>query len=109
VDHRHGIVFPALGDGLPHLPTMLYEAAFCLTLAAGLTWFWPRRRFDGQVFWCYVLLYAVWRFGIEFLRGDSERGVLVSAALSPSQWISLLGVVWALGMLWRLGRARKAA
>lgn len=91
-DHNFGLVFPALGDNIPRLPTMLYEAAFCLLLSAFLYWFWARRRFAGQVFWLYVLLYAVWRFGIEFLRGDPERGLLVSAALSPSQWISLVGV-----------------
>ena len=25
-DHAHGVVFPSLGDGVPHLPVMLYEA-----------------------------------------------------------------------------------
>jgi len=108
-DHAHGVVFPSLGDGIPHLPVMLYEAAFCLGLAAFLTWLWGRRRFAGQGFWLYVLLYAAWRFGIEFLRGDDERGTLVSAALSPSQWISLLGVALALGMLAALARRKAAA
>lgn len=108
-DHAHGVVFPSLGDGIPHLPTMLYEAAFCLALAAGLTWFWPKRRFDGQVFWLYVLLYAVGRFAIEFLRGDDERGTLISTALSPSQWISVLGLALAVGMLYTLGRRRGSA
>lgn len=104
-DAAHGVIFPALGDNIPHLPTMLYESAFCLVLAVSLVWFWRRRRFDGQVFWVYVLAYAVWRFGIEFLRGDPERGVLVSTALSPSQWISLVGAAWAIGMLIYLSRA----
>lgn len=104
VDHAHGVVFPSLMDGLPRLPVMLYEAAFCLALGLALYLFWPRRRFDGQVFWLYVAAYALWRFGIEFLRGDPERGVLFSAALSPSQWISLLGLALAAFMLRRLGR-----
>lgn len=108
-DHAHGVVFPALGDGVPHLPVMLYEAAFCLALAAGLAWFWPRRRFDGQVFWLYVAAYALWRFGVEFLRGDPERGVLLSAALSPSQWISLAGLAFAAFMLQRLSRIQRPA
>jgi phosphatidylglycerol:prolipoprotein diacylglycerol transferase len=94
-----GVVFPAVGDNLPHLPTMLYESAFCLVLAGFLTWFWRRKRYAGQVFWLYALLYALWRFGIEFIRGDSERGVLFSAALSPSQWISLAAGAAALIML----------
>jgi phosphatidylglycerol:prolipoprotein diacylglycerol transferase len=101
-DARYGVVFPALGDNIPRLPTMLYEAAFCLALSAFLTWFWYRKAFAGQVFWLYVLLYSVWRFGIEFLRGDAERGVLVSDALSPSQWISILTAAAAVALLFRL-------
>ncbi len=100
-----GVVFPALGDNIPHLPTELYEAGFCLVLAAFLVWRWGRRAFVGEVFWLYVLLYSVWRFGIEFVRGDAERGVLISPLLSPSQWISL-GTA-AAGAAWLLrGRAR---
>jgi phosphatidylglycerol:prolipoprotein diacylglycerol transferase len=94
-DAAHGVIFPALADNVPHLPVMLYEAAFCLALSAFLFWFWSRKRFSGQVFGLYLLLYAVWRFGIEFLRGDAERGTLISSALSPSQWISLAGAAFA--------------
>lgn len=108
-DEVHGLIFPALGDNVPRLPVMLYEAAFCLILSVALYAFWPRRKFDGQVFWLYVLAYALWRFAIEFLRGDAERGTLVSDALSPSQWISLLGAVIALVLLSRLSRRSKAA
>jgi phosphatidylglycerol:prolipoprotein diacylglycerol transferase len=110
-DHAHGVIFPALMDGVPHLPVMLYEAAFCLALAGALYLFWPRRKFDGQVFWLYVLAYALFRFGIEFLRGDAERGSLFSDALSPSQWISVLGAGLALLFLLQLSRrsAQKAA
>jgi phosphatidylglycerol:prolipoprotein diacylglycerol transferase len=103
-DAVHGVIFPALGDNIPHLPTMLYEAAFCLALSVGLVLLWPRRKFDGQVFWTYVLSYACWRFFIEHFRGDPERGVLISSALSPSQWISLVGAAFAAAMLLRLRR-----
>jgi phosphatidylglycerol:prolipoprotein diacylglycerol transferase len=108
-DEAHGLIFPALGDNVPHLPVMLYEAAFCLVLSTALYLFWPRRKFDGQVFWVYVAAYALWRFGIEFLRGDVERGTLLSDALSPSQWISILGAVLAAVMLWTLARRPKGA
>lgn len=36
----------------------------------------------------YLLLYAVVRFGLEFLRGDEIRGI--AAGLSSSQWISVM-------------------
>jgi phosphatidylglycerol:prolipoprotein diacylglycerol transferase len=108
VDHAHGVVFPSVADGEPHLPVMLYEAAFCLALGVYLAWYWRRKSYDGQVFWSYVLLYAIWRFFIEFLRGDAERGTLFSAALSPSQWISLAGLGLALAALARLPRTLAA-
>jgi phosphatidylglycerol:prolipoprotein diacylglycerol transferase len=101
---RFGVIFPSLGDHIPHLPVMLYEAAFLLVLSGCLTWGFFRRRFDGQIFWAYVLAYALWRFCIEFLRGDSERGVLFSSALSPSQWISLIAAALALYFLTRLSK-----
>jgi phosphatidylglycerol---prolipoprotein diacylglyceryl transferase len=109
--HEHpvyGVVFPSLGDNVPHLPVMLYEAAFCLLLAGALYAFWGKRRFDGQVFALYGLAYAAWRFGIEFLRGDPERGTLISAALSPSQWLSLGVLAFAL-FLYALLRRRPLA
>jgi phosphatidylglycerol:prolipoprotein diacylglycerol transferase len=101
-DARYGLIFPGIGDNVPHLPTMLYESAFCLVLCGFLVWLWGRKRYAGQVFWTYVLCYAAWRFCIEFLRGDPERGTLISSALSPSQWISLFGLGFGAVMLLRL-------
>jgi len=92
VDQEHGVIFPALEDHLPHLPTQLYEAGFVLLLALFLLWFKAKRTYAGQVFWLYVFLYCLGRFAIEWLRGDAERGTLISSALSPAQWISLLGL-----------------
>jgi phosphatidylglycerol:prolipoprotein diacylglycerol transferase len=97
VSQAHGLIFPAIGDNQPHLPTELYEAGFVLALAAFLTWFKPRRQYPGQVFALYIALYSVGRFYLETLRGDVERGVLLNPALSPGQWISIVGVIFALG------------
>jgi phosphatidylglycerol:prolipoprotein diacylglycerol transferase len=98
VDAAHGVVFPSLGDGLPRLPVQLYEASFTLVLAAFLTWFKPRRAYPGQAFVLYLAFYSVGRFCLEFLRDDAERGTLVSASLSPGQWISILGLAVAFGL-----------
>ncbi len=107
VNHAHGVVFPNLMDGLPRLPTQLYESAFAILLAGGLAWAKPRRSFAGQIFWSWIGLYAIWRFFIEMLRDDSERGTLVSALLTPGQWISLVGLLLAAIFLRKLSHARK--
>ncbi|MGD8330544.1 MAG: prolipoprotein diacylglyceryl transferase, partial [Acidobacteriota bacterium] len=86
---------------IPLHPTQLYAAATNLLLGLFLMWYFPRRKFDGQVFWTYVLAYAILRFLNEFLRGD-PRGFLFGGALSTSQFIAIIGAVIALGMLARL-------
>lgn len=86
---------------IPLHPTQLYEATTNLLLGGFLIWLFGRRKFDGQVFWTYVLAYAVLRFFHEFLRAD-PRGFLFGGALSTSQFIAIIGATIALGMLARL-------
>lgn len=88
-------------------PTQLFEAVGCLSIAA-VTMFWihPRKQFDGQVFSAFLVLYALLRFVIEFLRADDRGGVL---GLSTSQWISALTVAGVALLYSRLAAARNAA
>ncbi len=75
--------------GVPLHPTQLYETLYLGALFAFLVWYYPRRRFPGQVFCAYGFLYAAFRFGIEFLRGDPRGGL---AGLSTSQLIAVAAV-----------------
>lgn len=93
---------------IPLHPTQLYSALGNLAIFAGLLWFYRRKKFDGQVFWVYVLSYGVFRFVVEFWRGD-PRGALFGGALSTSQFVAILMVTAALGMLARLHSGRGAA
>lgn len=86
---------------IPLHPTQLYEAATNVLLGVFLIWFFRRKQFDGQVFWSYVLAYAVMRFFHEFLRAD-PRGTVFGGAMSTSQLIAVIGATIALGMLARL-------
>lgn len=88
-------------------PTQLYGALANLALFAGLVWFYRRKRFDGQVFWVYVLAYSALRFVIEFFRGD-PRGTVFGGALSTSQFIGIVMATVALGMLARLRQGTTA-
>ncbi len=72
-----------------------------LAIFGGLLWFYGRKKFDGQVFWMYALSYGVFRFVVEFWRGD-PRGTIFGGALSTSQFVAILMVTAALGMLARL-------
>jgi len=72
---------------LPVYPTQLFEAFADFIIFGILLYVYLRKKkFDGQVFALYLLLYSVARFIIEFFRGDIERGVYFNF-LSTSQII----------------------
>ncbi|MBC7324684.1 MAG: prolipoprotein diacylglyceryl transferase, partial [Moorella sp. (in: Bacteria)] len=55
-------------EGQYYHPTFLYESLWNLAVFGFLTWFWPRRRFSGEVALLYLGLYSAGRFFIEELR-----------------------------------------
>lgn len=94
-----GVLFP--GHALARHPTQLYESAALLLLAAAL---WRRSR-DAirpgtQLAW-YAVGYGLWRFAVEFLRGDNPA---ILGPLTFSQMVSLPLVVAALSWLRRRSR-----
>jgi phosphatidylglycerol:prolipoprotein diacylglycerol transferase len=95
--------------GLPLHPTQVYHALADLLILAITLWLLPRRRYPGQVFWVYVLLYAILRFVVEIFRGDTLRGVFFDGALSTSQLIAIPAALLSAFMLYRLGRGGGAA
>jgi phosphatidylglycerol:prolipoprotein diacylglycerol transferase len=87
--HRQQYDLPAdATTSLAVHPTQLYAAAFGLVLLALAFAIWRVRRFRGQVLLSVAAAYAVWRFGIEYLRDDPGRGSALG--LSTSQWCSML-------------------
>lgn len=90
----------------PLYPTQLISSLSLFVLFFILVWVDRRKKFDGQVFWTYVLLYAITRFVIEFLRGD-PRGFIISGILSTSQGISLVLIPVSIYFLARLKRPGK--
>ncbi len=78
------------------LPVQLFEAAFLVGLFVVLTVLFFKKRENNRNAVVYLLSYGLWRFFIEFFRGDSGRGVWL---LSTSQWISLCIVLVVVGWL----------
>ena len=78
---------------------------FLLALCAFLTW----RFFKGKKgnLALYLMLYAVWRFFIEYLRAD-DRGATIVSFLSPSQLTAIVLFVVGAGLfVWGMLRERK--
>ena len=61
------------GQVLPLYPTQLISSLNGLLLFVILSIVFRYRKFDGQVFWLFGILYSITRFSIEFLRNDSRR------------------------------------
>jgi phosphatidylglycerol:prolipoprotein diacylglycerol transferase len=68
-------------------PTQIYESAFGLVLFVFAVWLLTHRKFRGQVLVTVAGVYGLWRFLIEYLRDDPERGF--AFGFSTSQLISL--------------------
>ncbi|MCX6546414.1 MAG: prolipoprotein diacylglyceryl transferase [Acidobacteria bacterium] len=102
--------FAAANVGTPlHValhPTQLYDAAAEFVILILLLATERRgRKFSGRTFWFYILLYAVSRFAIEFVRGDPRGSTF---GWSTSQVISMGLAPLAIIMLMILMRRRQS-
>ena len=82
----------AAPTGIPLFPVQAVEAAGNLVLTAvlcGYIIFCKKKEKKAKSVQLYLVLYAVFRFVLEFMRyDDGERGIIFG--LSTSQWISIL-------------------
>lgn len=85
-------------------PTQLYEAALIFSILIFLLIYKPYKKFDGQLFIGYLIIYALGRGVLEIFRGDLERGFVVKDFLSTSQFISLLVISVAIYFYVKLNR-----
>lgn len=82
------ILYPTENGWLPVYPTQLFESAFLFLLLAILVFVAKKNRTA-----VYLIGYNVFRFLLEYLRGD-DRGASPFGALSPSQLMSIIMFIW---------------
>jgi phosphatidylglycerol:prolipoprotein diacylglycerol transferase len=95
VDHRNaGLLDLDATKSLPVHPTQIYEAIVTLGLFFALSWYWRKmKKKDGEVFLLTGVGYGIWRFIVEFLRGDPGRQTFGVLGMTYSQTLSLILVV----------------
>lgn len=71
-------------------PTQLYSSFMILGILAILWMMKRHNRFEGQLFFIYIILYATGRSIIEIFRGDEARGYVIEGVISHSQFISIV-------------------
>lgn len=86
-----GIIFP--GEEVLRHPTQIYSALGLILFYMILRLWQEHRRFAGEIFLGYALLYSVGRFSVEYLRGDNAR---LLSGLTMSQWMSAVVFVAAI-------------
>jgi phosphatidylglycerol---prolipoprotein diacylglyceryl transferase len=91
----------------PLEPTQLFECAVELANFFILMWMLKRRKFEGQIFAAYLILYGVARYLLEFLRDDPGRGSVFGGIMTGTQLISILLVIGG-GVIWWLRPGLKA-
>lgn len=89
-----GVLFPpdspAGLTGEKIIPVQLIEALFLFVLFYILFLFRRHKKIDGQICAVYCVVYGIFRFGIEFLRGDYRGHIL---ALTTSQLTALVFII----------------
>ncbi|MCW8133106.1 MAG: prolipoprotein diacylglyceryl transferase [Planctomycetota bacterium] len=86
-----GFTPPFAADATPPIhPTQLYAFAGAALIAGFLYAYWPRRRFDGEVFGYMLIMAGATRFLEELLRADVPAAFpSVSNWMTIAQWIGL--------------------
>lgn len=75
-------------NGVPLVPTQLIEAAGQFLFALALLVVGRKEKLRPHLLAIYLTAYCLFRFVLEFWRGDAARGSLWG--LSTSQWVSIL-------------------
>lgn len=91
---KHNDYSPGLA-GVRRLPVQLIEAALNLILFFVLLFLYRRfqkisekgKDYSGIIIFIYMMIYPVYRFILEFFRGDTLRGLW--GPFSTSQWVSI--------------------
>ena len=120
-DLAWGVVFPDVEatqipfeyrGKVPLHPSQIYMSLNGLMLFLLLLPVFLRKRFDGQVFFLFLMLYPIGRSIVEMYRGDEGRGLydLLGFKLSSSQLISIpvfviSGILFLRGYLRSRGKA----
>jgi phosphatidylglycerol:prolipoprotein diacylglycerol transferase len=88
-------------------PTQIYDALLNLALYFGLAWLHRRKKFDGQIFACYLICYAITRSLVETFRGDYPVRYLGGVA-TPAQLVSVIILAAGAVLYWKLSQPKLA-
>ena len=74
-------------------PVQIIEGSLDIILGIYLIYLYNKNNNCGSIMYIYLLIYSIYRFVLEFFRGDEVRGIFFG--LSSSQYISIAVFVYA--------------
>ena len=87
---------------LPVHPTQLYSSLYLFVVFFILVILRKHKKFDGEILSAYLILYAIARFFVEFLRGDAQKAFFdISLYQLFSMAFFISGIIWMIVFGWR--------
>mgnify|MGYP006273509759 CR=1 FL=1 len=102
--YHQGLLAEATNTPLPVFPVQLLAAGANVAIFAFLLWIERRLRFRGQLLAVYLIVYGVYRFLHEFLRGD----YLEPGLFTPAQEVSFVMVPVGVALFYLARRTQRA-
>ncbi len=88
--------------GIPLHPSQIYSVINNLFIFIFIMWFRKHTKFKGQLFWTYVILYAITRSIIELFRDDPRGSIL--GIVTTSQAVAIVMVITSITMMFILSK-----
>ncbi|PCJ21295.1 MAG: prolipoprotein diacylglyceryl transferase [Candidatus Cloacimonadota bacterium] len=92
-----GVHFPLHMHDLRH-PTQLYSAVANVLISLFLYYIYKKGKLRGRVVIAYFYVYGTFRFLIEIIRDDVRGTILGITSLTTSQTVSILGILFGIGL-----------
>ena len=90
--------------GSPVHPSQIYDSLTNLAVYGVLEWAYRRKRFDGQIFAGWLLIYPLARSMTELFRGDYALSERFIGGLTPAQLLSVGIFIAGVILYWKLPR-----
>jgi phosphatidylglycerol:prolipoprotein diacylglycerol transferase len=91
-DHPQSAANPL---NVPLYPVQLWDAITILLIVIFMLVYRKNKKFDGEIFLIYAILYGILRFITENYRGDESRGYIIEGVLTHSQLIAVFVILFA--------------
>ena len=90
----------------PLHPTQLYSMVLIYGIMVFLLQLSRHKKFSGQIFLLYLILYSAGRMVLEVFRGDLSRGYVIQNLITNSQFISLMVIIASVYFYVRLNKKK---